>query len=142
MGFFSRIPFRTLLFDEGRTRVSGPPHNKAKEVYLMVISSRTPEGLPNRCPICGNSVRLESSLPFGDAPCPSCGHLLWFLTQHSETHFFPHEKAQDIQERIITIISENLGIDKEILISNPSWAQEIGPDVIKLVMELEEELET
>jgi hypothetical protein len=45
----------------------------------MTISSRTPEGLPNRCPVCGGDVRLEPSHPAGDAPCPHCGHLLWFM---------------------------------------------------------------
>jgi len=45
----------------------------------MKPSSRTPEGTPNRCPICGKSVRIEpSSFPTHDAPCPQCGHLLWF----------------------------------------------------------------
>ena len=50
----------------------------------MVISSRTPEGVPNRCPICGNSVRTEPSNPFSDAPCNHCGHLLWFASLRSE----------------------------------------------------------
>ena len=44
----------------------------------MTISSRTPEGAPNRCPVCGNSIRIEPSIPPGDAPCPRCGSLLWF----------------------------------------------------------------
>jgi DNA-directed RNA polymerase subunit RPC12/RpoP len=44
----------------------------------MTISSRTPEGDPNQCPICGHHVRLEPSIDTRDAPCPSCGHLLWF----------------------------------------------------------------
>lgn len=44
----------------------------------MVISSRTPEGLPNDCPVCGSRPRIEPSDPAGDAPCPRCGHLLWF----------------------------------------------------------------
>jgi hypothetical protein len=42
-----------------------------------VISSRTPEGEPIRCPICGILDVIEPSLFGGDAPCPSCGHLLW-----------------------------------------------------------------
>jgi len=42
------------------------------------ISSRTPEGEPNRCPVCGHQVRLEPSRPAGDGPCPFCGTLLWF----------------------------------------------------------------
>src|SRR3954452_22282213 len=44
----------------------------------MVISSRTPEGRPNLCPVCGSAVKIEPSDPAGDAPCPHCGHLLWF----------------------------------------------------------------
>jgi hypothetical protein len=44
----------------------------------MKPSSRTPEGEPNCCPICGNKLRLEPSDPPGDAPCPFCGCLLWF----------------------------------------------------------------
>ena len=47
----------------------------------MVISSRTPEGMPNLCPLCGNQLKIEPSIPPGDAPCPSCGHLLWFGTE-------------------------------------------------------------
>jgi hypothetical protein len=43
----------------------------------MSPSSRTPEGEPNRCPICGAQLRLEASRPAGDAPCPQCGTLVW-----------------------------------------------------------------
>ena len=44
----------------------------------MIPSSRTPEGEPLCCPLCGHEVRVEVSHPAGDAPCPHCGHLLWF----------------------------------------------------------------
>ena len=44
----------------------------------MEPSTRTPEGEPNRCPVCGKPLRIEPSRPPGDAPCPHCGHLLWF----------------------------------------------------------------
>ena len=46
----------------------------------MPISSRTPEGTPNMCPVCGHEFRLEPSVPPGDAPCPACGALLWFTS--------------------------------------------------------------
>ena len=49
----------------------------------LYISSRTPEGNPNRCPFCGADVRIESSPPTNDAPCPHCGTLLWFNGQNS-----------------------------------------------------------
>ena len=44
----------------------------------LVVSSRTPEGEDNRCPVCGQALRLEPSRPPGDAPCPYCGVLVWF----------------------------------------------------------------
>jgi signal recognition particle GTPase len=44
----------------------------------MEPSSRTPEGEPNRCPLCGKEVKIEPSRPPGDATCAHCGHLLWF----------------------------------------------------------------
>ena len=46
----------------------------------MNISSRTPDGQPNRCAICGKPVIIEPSIPPGDAPCPHCGSLLWFVS--------------------------------------------------------------
>jgi len=52
----------------------------------MTISSRTPEGLPNRCSICGGDVCVEPSLPTGDAPCPSCGQLLWWFQERLAAH--------------------------------------------------------
>jgi HptB-dependent secretion and biofilm anti anti-sigma factor len=44
----------------------------------MAISSRTPDGQPNRCHVCGSELKIEPSDPACDAPCPRCGHLLWF----------------------------------------------------------------
>lgn len=44
----------------------------------MSPASRTPEGESNRCPVCGNVVSMEPSIPPGDAPCPHCGQLLWW----------------------------------------------------------------
>src|SRR5947199_10276633 len=42
----------------------------------MVVSSRTPEGEPFYCIICGRLVVIEPSEPMGDAVCPQCGMLL------------------------------------------------------------------
>ena len=47
----------------------------------MVISSRTPEGQPNHCPMCGSYLTIEPSNPAGEAPCPQCGNLLWFAAE-------------------------------------------------------------
>ncbi len=45
----------------------------------MQPSSRTPEGDDNTCHVCGHAVRIDPSKPLGDAPCPHCGALLWFV---------------------------------------------------------------
>jgi hypothetical protein len=41
-----------------------------------MIASRTPEGEPNRCPVCGHPSEMEPSLDTRDATCPDCGSLL------------------------------------------------------------------
>ena len=45
---------------------------------MSTISSRTPEGWSNRCPVCRHACSIEPSMDSHDAPCPNCGHLLWF----------------------------------------------------------------
>jgi anti-anti-sigma factor len=50
----------------------------------MVICSRTPEGWPHRCPVCGFDLDIEPADPPGDAPCSRCGHLLWFTWKDLE----------------------------------------------------------
>lgn len=44
----------------------------------MRPSSRTPEGEPLRCAICGASHNIDVSRPPGDSVCPSCGTHAWF----------------------------------------------------------------
>ena len=44
----------------------------------MTPTSRTPEGQPIHCPVCGHLVVIEPSTPTREAACPSCGFLLWF----------------------------------------------------------------
>ena len=42
----------------------------------MVVSSRTPEGQPHLCRICGELVATEASDPLDDSTCPKCGSWL------------------------------------------------------------------
>jgi acyl carrier protein len=111
----------------------------------MVISSRTPEGSPNRCPVCGKSVCIEPSLPFGEAPCPYCGHLLWFLVLRDGKRFFLPEESEELRERVLDRIRTTLGVDKDELFWGPSglsFRSDTGIDsldLVELVMELEEE---
>lgn len=47
--------------------------------WTMATPTRTPEGESNYCPVCGHVVCVEPSRPPGDAPCPFCGTLLWYV---------------------------------------------------------------
>lgn len=61
----------------------------------MTISSRTPEGEPNRCPICGHLVHIKPSRPLRDAPCPYCGHLLIFAEREGS---ISAEQGREVDE--------------------------------------------
>src|SRR5688572_25145055 len=88
----------------------------------MNVSSRTPEGDPHRCAICGRVVVMETEEPLGDSVCPRCGAL-----------FLPFQKT----------FSQQLGIDRR-RITPETALTELGNDsldTVELVMELEEELD-
>jgi hypothetical protein len=108
---------------------------------MFTISSRTPEGSPNRCPVCQGEVRIEPSKLSGDAPCPNCGCLLWFVALSSnEQMFFEHEK---VRERIIEHLVNNLGVAREALESRSLEELKIDSlDIAELMMELEDEFGT
>jgi acyl carrier protein len=95
----------------------------------MNVASRTPEGLPSRCPLCGAETNLEFSDPAGDAPCPNCGCLIWRSTQ--------------LLERLRSLLSERLGVAAEDIEPGETFS-ELGADsldTVELVMELEEEFD-
>jgi acyl carrier protein len=83
---------------------------------LMTISSRTPEGVPHRCPICGAAAAIEPSYPGGDACCPACGHLLWWF----------RDRLSDVSVDLHSSL-DSLGID--------------SLELVELVMELEEQFD-
>jgi acyl carrier protein len=106
------------------------------------ISSRTPEGVPNDCPVCHSRVCIEPSRPAGDAPCPNCGTLLWFVRTSEGMRFHESREIEPIRDRVIDIICTNLGVNREQVTDVTSFQEGLGMDsldVVELVMELEEE---
>ena len=75
----------------------------------MTISSRTPEGDPNQCPICGHHVRIEPSIDTRDAPCPRCGHLLWFSDDIVSRHPDLAIKWSSAKEKVMKVATNRLG---------------------------------
>lgn len=109
----------------------------------MVISSRTPEGSPNRCPVCESQIRIEPSLFFGDAPCPACGQLLWFLAVGPEPRFYLPDEATNVRERVLERIAGHLRVSREAILHSPTFLRDLAADsldAVELLMELEEEL--
>lgn len=106
------------------------------------ISSRTPEGVPNHCPICNTSIWIEPSHPPGDAPCPNCGTLLWFFQTSAGMRFYESKTVAPIRGKILQTICENLGVNKEQVSPTTSFLEDVGADsldTVELMMELEEE---
>jgi hypothetical protein len=73
----------------------------------MLPSSRTPEGEPNRCVLCGQALRIEPSLDTLDAVCPHCGSLVWF----SETAIPATEPVEQfkIRDKVLRRAIEKFG---------------------------------
>lgn len=71
-----------------------------------MISSRTPEGDAGRCPVCGHDCRLEPSWPARDAPCPSCGHLLWFDVPRFDE---PRAASADAESALLELLEMRFG---------------------------------
>jgi acyl carrier protein len=115
-----------------------------EEHPVVFISSRTPEGRPNHCPVCGSDVCLEPSLLTGDAPCPACGHLLWFVNLPKQSLVFEHRSSSKIRDRVVEIIARELGVSPDEVksvqfVNNDSPSDSL--DLVELAMELEEEFE-
>jgi acyl carrier protein len=94
----------------------------------MIISSRTPEGLPSRCTLCGAENNIEFSDPGDDAPCPNCGQLLW-------------RSAQNLA-RLQALLAERLHAVTATIGPHTGFVEDLGADsleTVELVMELEEE---
>ena len=79
---------------------------------------------------------------FGDATCPKCGSLLWFLNLHSQTHIFDRADSRGTRDRVIAILAEQLGVDPEKITEGTAFVNDFEADSLdtaELVMVLEEE---
>jgi acyl carrier protein len=108
-----------------------------------IISSRTPEGVPNNCPVCDGLICIEPSQPLGDAPCPNCGTLLWFFDTSAGMRFHDSKVVAPLRDKIFQTICENLGVNQERISSTTTFSEDMGADsldIVEMVMELEREL--
>jgi acyl carrier protein len=95
----------------------------------MTVSSRTPEGMPSNCPLCGATTNIEYSEPAGDAQCPNCGHLLWASAQLVQTFTKRFEEVFGTSPGAITANTRFTDLGADSL------------DAVEFVMEMEEEFD-
>lgn len=110
----------------------------------MTISSRTPEGQPGSCPLCGADVVVEPSIVVGDATCPNCGQLLWFFQSPETLTLFEERRTGPWKEKILDRFSIQLGVDREAILNQPNLLNQLAMDsleIVELVMALEEEFD-
>jgi hypothetical protein len=80
-------------------------------------SSRTPEGSPVHCPLCGAESRIELSDPPGDSVCPICGCHLWGFGDPAEQEV---RASLQMMEEAKAKIQSNVNAFTEIVTSSTS----------------------
>src|SRR5487761_1832142 len=107
------------------------------------ISSRTPEGEPNVCPVCDGVISIDPSSSTGDAPCPRCGTLLWFIGTRAAFRFYELESVERLKERLYKALSANWGIPIERVDDLMQLVDESRDslDFVELIMALEGEFD-
>ena len=104
--------------------------NQKKTELELTISSRTPEGVPNECPLCGANTRIEFSDPPSDAPCPVCGCLVW--------------RSTEILQLVVNRCESAFGVDPNSIHPDSRFFDDLGTDsldIVEFTMELEEEFD-
>jgi acyl carrier protein len=106
------------------------------------VSSRTPEGEPQLCPVCGALICIEPSTPSSDGPCPSCGVLLWFLRTSTGVRLYETNVIAPVRERVANILSRVFRVSREELARSTASIEDFKADsldMVELVMEVEKE---
>ena len=94
----------------------------------MTISSRTPEGVPHRCSVCGKVAALEPSYPGGDSVCPNCGQLLWWFRDRLGPHV-------ELQTRLL---DDSLDVVELVMELEEQWHVTIPPEAVEQIRTIED----
>ena len=90
------------------------------------------------------NVIVEPSVFIGDATCPRCGQLLWFIQTPESTRFFDARQTSPTRDRVIDIVANQLGVDRDKVANNPSFLNDFCADsleTVELIMKIEEEFD-
>jgi hypothetical protein len=87
-------------------------------------------------------VFVEPSVLVGDATCPRCGGLLWFLRLASEVQVFDYLKDVEKKSRILELIAQRFGVEPPAVNNSPNFLDSRRIDSLEfvdLVMAVEDE---
>jgi acyl carrier protein len=108
-------------------------------------SSRTPEGMPQLCPVCDAGIRIELSGLTGEVSCPRCGRRLWFIRLPWVALYPADAVTAEKRRRVVEVLGRvfrSRGMKPERIGSSTSFVEDIGADsldLVELLMDLEEE---
>ncbi len=93
----------------------------------MPISSRTPEGDPLRCQICGEVASVEVA-DAGDTLCPACGSLLWEFKNHFAVSLNVPFTEIDLETLERDFASDSLDVVEVMLSIEEKWGHLLDED--------------
>jgi mannitol/fructose-specific phosphotransferase system IIA component (Ntr-type) len=100
-------------------------------------ATRIPEGRPNKCPVCGKTVFIEPSSPPGDAPCPYCGCLLWFLESPGQSQLYGLHQFS-VADRSIRTRTQALTAILDRLVESHALPSDSKPGLLAALLRREE----
>ena len=103
------------------------------------------DGTPNWCPACRSAIVVEPS-PMGDAPCPSCGVLLWFYDTPNGRACCRFAAIAPLRDRLFVALAEKLGMRVDEVVQAYVNRETFLPgqdslDIVEVTMEIEEEFD-
>ena len=72
----------------------------------------TRQGVPARCPACAAVICMEPARPVGEAPCPYCGRMLWFVYLPERVLYYTVEEvSRRKRDKIVEVFSPRVTKD-------------------------------
>jgi hypothetical protein len=95
----------------------------------MDDATRTTEGFPSRCPVCGKRMSIDSGEPVGDAVCPHCGVLFYPEWEQARP---AHDDLQRLADLGVIVETDDEGEVTRLQFQGPLYNDHTIPQLAKL----------
>lgn len=89
-----------------------------KVSFAMNTSTRTSEGFPHHCNVCGKQMIVSASTPLGDTVCPHCGAGVYVHWKHTTIDSDDEKKLADMG---ILVETDDCGEIVSVRLSGPRY---------------------